>query len=171
MKTLSWKIQVPTGYFSLNVQSQNFPPFSKNYSLLYSWPSYTLEVKGAPHTRLQVKKPEPCFLCLKNKGIDKCLTSGQEAERVWTESGLKPQIFSFLPKLDVPGPEFKSKPKHRPQRLQWHRHILNPLHHKGTPIKPQVFLIPNNVISNPSSNLCYSRINHTSPPPVLWRYN
>ena len=36
-----------------------------------------------------------CYLYLRNKGIDECLTQGQETETFWMESKLKPEFFWF----------------------------------------------------------------------------
>ena len=59
---------------------------------MHSWPLNHAGVRGA-NTPLPAAartwKSSCCYLCLKNKGIDKWFTQRREAETVWTSSGLK----------------------------------------------------------------------------------
>ena len=82
--------------FFFECSKSKYPTFLKKLLSLVQLTLVHLGGERCPTHPPPSKKPEPCSLCLKNKGIDKCLTSGQEAERVWTESGLKPQIFFFF---------------------------------------------------------------------------
>ena len=95
MKKLTLKIKLPARVFLFVYSELKSPTLLKITLSRLQLTSVQRRGLGCPTHPPPGGKSEYCYICLKNKGTDKWLAQGQEAEMVWTELGLQPQIFWF----------------------------------------------------------------------------